>query len=258
MEISKINSLVELFFKKLEELDSNKSFLNLLKSEKTIYSWKDVSEGILKLSSKIKSLIKPGDRCLILSENNPNWLISDISIMNAGGISVPIFTTYSANDYKHIIEDCKPTLIIVSNNSQFEKIKNFMNYDKIKIISFEKISIKSLLIKDIFNENSNDKTINNNLKRDMPACIIYTSGTSGNPKGVILSHGGILANCEGAYDLLLPLIKKKEPIFLTWLPLSHSYEHTVQFVQILIGAKMPNLFFGFLIDGVLASVDALL
>ncbi len=238
MEISKINSLVELFFKKLEELDSNKSFLNSLKSEKTIYSWKDVSEGILKLSSKIKSLIKPGDRCLILSENNPNWLISDISIMNAGGISVPIFTTYSANDYKHIIEDCKPTLIIVSNNSQFEKIKNFMNYDEIKIISFEKISIKSLLIKDIFNENSNDKTINNNLKRDMPACIIYTSGTSGNPKGVILSHGGILANCEGAYDLLLPLIKKKEPVFLTWLPLSHSYEHTVQFVQIFIGAKI--------------------
>ena len=72
----------------------------------------------------------------------------------------------------------------------------------------------------------------------MPACIIYTSGTSGNPKGVILSHGGILANCEGAYDLLLPLINKRDPIFLTWLPLSHSYEHTVQYVQILLGAQI--------------------
>ena len=72
----------------------------------------------------------------------------------------------------------------------------------------------------------------------MPACIIYTSGTSGNPKGVILSHGGILANCEGAYDLLVPLIKKKDPVFLTWLPLSHSYEHTVQFIQILLGSKI--------------------
>ena len=94
------------------------------------------------------------------------------------------------------------------------------------------------MIEDIFNDTSNDKIINNNLKRNMPACIIYTSGTSGNPKGVILSHGGILANCEGAFDLLLPLIKKTSPVFLTWLPLSHSYEHTVQFVQILIGAKI--------------------
>ena len=238
MKISKINSLVELFFIKLEEVDKNKPFLNSLKSEKTIYSWSDVSERIHKLSNKLKTLIKFGDRCLILSENNPNWLISDISIMNAGGISVPIFTTYSDNDYKYILEDCNPTLIIVSNNSQFRKIKDLINHNEIKIISFEKIDVNSLLITDIFDGNLNDKIINNNLKRNMPACIIYTSGTSGNPKGVILSHGGILANCEGAYDLLLPLIKKEDPVFLTWLPLSHSYEHTVQFVQILIGAKI--------------------
>ena len=70
-----------------------------------------------------------------------------------------------------------------------------------KIISFEKIDTKSHLIEDIFNEISYDKIINNNLKRNMPACIIYTSGTSGNPKGVILSHGGILSNCEGAVEL---------------------------------------------------------
>jgi long-chain acyl-CoA synthetase len=72
----------------------------------------------------------------------------------------------------------------------------------------------------------------------MPACIIYTSGTSGNPKGVILSHGGILSNCEGAVELLETLTKKKDPVFLTWLPLSHSYEHTVQFIQIIVGAKV--------------------
>ena len=71
----------------------------------------------------------------------------------------------------------------------------------------------------------------------MPACIIYTSGTSGNPKGVILSHGGILNNLEGAQEILKPLIDKR-PIFLTWLPLSHSYEHTVQFAQIAVGAKV--------------------
>ena len=238
MEVSKINSLVELFFKKLEEVDNKKPLLNSLKSEKKTYNWSDVSERIFKLSSKIKKLIKSGDKCLILSENNPNWFISDIAIMNAGGISVPIFTTYSANDYKFILEDCNPALVIISNNTQFKKIKKFVNDKSIEIISFEKIDTKSYLIEDIFKDTLNDKIINNNLKRDMPACIIYTSGTSGNPKGVILSHGGILANCEGAFDLLLPLIKKTSPVFLTWLPLSHSYEHTVQFVQILIGAKI--------------------
>ena len=70
------------------------------------------------------------------------------------------------------------------------------------------------------------------------ACIIYTSGTQGNPKGVILSHGGILNNCEGAIELLNPLIKNNNPKFLTWLPLSHSYEHTVQFVQVSVNAKV--------------------
>ena len=238
MEISKINSLVELYFKKSKEVDKKKIFLEWLRPQKQIYDWNDISKQILKLSIKIKSLIKSGDRCLILSENRPSWLISDIAIMNAGGISVPIFTTYSPNDYKYILNDCKPTIIIVSNNIQYQKIKSFINTEEIKIISFEKIDTASFLMEEIINENVQEGEINYSLKRNMPACIIYTSGTSGNPKGVILSHGGILANCEGAYDLLKPLIKKRDPVFLTWLPLSHSYEHTVQFVQILLGAKI--------------------
>ena len=82
-----------------------------------------------------------------------------------------------------------------------------------------------------------NKIKKNDLKRTSPACIIYTSGTGGNPKGVILSHGGILNNLEGAKEIVEPLIDKR-PVFLTWLPLSHSYEHTVQFVQIVVGAKI--------------------
>ena len=238
MEINKLNSLVELYFNKCKEVNENKPFLKWLNSEKPTYTWGDIQEKIFKLSHKIKSLIKEGDRCLILSENRPCWLISDIAIMNAGGISVPIFTTYSSNDYKYILNDCRPSLIIVSNENQFKKIQNFINPLKQKIISFEAIEIKSLLIEDILNEDHYEKNINLNLKRYMPACIIYTSGTSGNPKGVVLSHGGILSNCEGAVELLKPLIKKKNPIFLTWLPLSHSYEHTVQFIQIILGAKV--------------------
>ena len=238
MDISKLNSLVELYFKKTEEVDGKRPFLKWLKPDKRTYNWEDITQRIYKLTAKIKSLIKQGDRCLILSENRPFWLMTDIAIMNAGGISVPIFTTYSANDYEYILNDCKPSLIFVSNQDQFNKIKKFINSDVKKIISFEKIDTDSLLIKEILDEEINEKIVNKDLKRNMPACIIYTSGTSGNPKGVVLSHGGILSNCEGAVELLEILTKKKDPVFLTWLPLSHSYEHTVQFIQIIVGAKV--------------------
>ena len=238
MKISKLNSLVELYFNKCNEIDANKPFLKWLKVGKPTYSWGDIKERIFKLSHKIKSLINKGDRCLILSENRPYWLIADIAVMNAGGISVPIFTTYSSNDYEYILNDCKPSLIIVSNENQFKKIKKYINLDNQKIISFERIDSESFLIQDILSEKNHKEIINKDLKRNMPACIIYTSGTSGNPKGVVLSHGGILSNCEGAIELLESLIKVKDPIFLTWLPLSHSYEHTVQFIQIIVGAKV--------------------
>ena len=112
--------------------------------DKPTYNWEDITNRIFKLSNKIKSLINDGDRCLILSENRPYWLVSDIAIMNAGGISVPIFTTYSENDYEYILNDCKPSLIIVSNQNQFEKIKKFIN-PEVKIISFEKIDTKKLI-----------------------------------------------------------------------------------------------------------------
>jgi long-chain acyl-CoA synthetase len=238
MKINNLNSLVELYFKKCDQVDPKKPFLKWLKLGQPTYNWGNIKERILKLSSEIKTLIKEGDRCLILSENRPHWLIADIAIMNAGGISVPIFTTYSSNDYEYILDDCKPSLIIVSNDNQFQKIKKYINLDNQKIISFEKIEVESLLTQDVFNNNNHKSIINKNLKRNMPACIIYTSGTSGNPKGVVLSHGGILSNCEGAVELLKPLIEKKDPIFLTWLPLSHSYEHTVQFIQIIVGARV--------------------
>jgi len=238
MKINKLNSLIELYFQKCDEVDEKKPFLKWLKSNQPTYNWGEIREKIYKLSYKISSLISEGDRCLILSENSPYWLVSDIAVMNAGAISVPIFTTYSANDYKYILNDCQPSLIIVSNDNQFQKIKKYINLDIQKIISFERIEVQSLLMQDILNEKNYKEIVNENLKRNMPACIIYTSGTSGNPKGVVLSHGGILSNCEGAVELLKPLTKKKNPVFLTWLPLSHSYEHTVQFIQIIVGAEI--------------------
>jgi len=239
MNILNTNSLVDLFFNKFKEVNNTEVFLQWLKTESHHqYSWEEVSERIFKLSNKIKSFIEVGDRCLLLSENRPDWLIADIAIMNAGGISVPIFTTYSDDDYNYIINDCKPSIVIVSNEIQFKKIKKYIKSDIKLVISFDNIDYKSVLLQDIYKKPLLNKVRNNNLNRKSPACIIYTSGTSGNPKGVLLSHGGILSNCEGAIEILKPLIRKKRIVFLTWLPLSHSYEHTVQFIQIVLGAKI--------------------
>ena len=259
MELKHINSLVELFFKKFETKTlndfekskelflislKNKNFPNTLSGPYT-YSWGNINTKIKVLSNYLKQIISKGDRCILLSENRPEWLISDIAIMNAGGVTVPLFTTYSENDYKYIINDCEPKVCVVSSNEQFKKIKNYIKENTIvisidefdnKIEFFENIFFKA--IKDL-KKPANDKDhYNKNLRRTDLACIIYTSGTTGNPKGVMLSHGGILSNCEGAQEILESLVKKDQPVFLTWLPLSHSYEHTVQYVQILLGAKV--------------------
>ncbi|MEK9917756.1 MAG: long-chain fatty acid--CoA ligase [Pelagibacteraceae bacterium] len=240
MNISNCNSLVELYFNKSKEKKRDDFFLSWLKPNyNKPYTWGEISDKILTLSKKIEEVIKNQDRCLLLSENRPEWLISDLAIMNAGGISVPIFTTYADSDYKYILEDCKPSVIIVSNQTQFDKIKNYLNSEIKLIISFEKINYSSLIFEEIFNDtNRLDSKENKTISRNSIACIIYTSGTSGNPKGVMLSHGGILSNCEGALDVLKPITGDNEIVFLTWLPLSHSYEHTVQFIQILLGAKI--------------------
>ncbi len=245
MELSKINSLVELFFTKYNELNStsDKLFLKWLKdNKKDFLTWKQVERYIQILSEYLRKNLSKGDRCILLSENRPEWLISDIAIMNAGGVTVPLFTTYSEKDYEYIINDCNPKICIVSNNIQLKKIDKFIS-DKIKVLSIENIDDQIDSIENIFERFSKEKTLdhlsfNQNIERKDLACIIYTSGTTGNPKGVMLSHGGILSNCEGAQEILNSLVKDSEPVFLTWLPLSHSYEHAVQFVQITLGAKI--------------------
>ncbi len=253
MNLDNFNSLIELFFFQTKKQDPKSILLQWLNpNNKKTFTWEETKLNIFKLSKIIKENIKEGDRCLLVSENRPEWFISDLAIMLSGGITVPAYTTYTKDDYKYLIEDCEPTLVIVSNNDMLKKLnttikeKNFIK----KIIIFDELdkAINNLnidskekyldfysIIKNDLSEK--DKIENNNLKRNSPACIIYTSGTGGNPKGVILSHGGILNNIVGACEILKPIIDSK-PIFLTWLPLSHSYEHCVQFVQITVGAKI--------------------
>ncbi len=253
MNINNLNNLIELFVNQANKQNKKDIFLEWLNpSNKKLYTWEQTEKNILKLSKVIKENINEGDRCLLVSENRPEWFVSDLAIMLAGGITVPAYTTYIENNYKYLIEDCEPSLVIVSNNEMLKKLHNLINEKDFinKVVTLDQIDnvINNLHIKNkekyldynsITKNNllAEDKIENNKLKRNSPACIIYTSGTGGNPKGVILSHGGILNNVEGSCGIIKPLFNSR-PVFLTWLPLSHSYEHCVQFVQIAVGAKV--------------------
>ena len=242
MKLESYNNLLELFFDRYQLENKNEIFLQSLKNENSNFTWKQTFDAIQNLSLFLDQYITTNDRCLLISENRPEWLISDLSIMLSKGITVPAYTTYVERDYEFLINDCKPSVIIVSDATQLKKINTIIKKHSFikKVISFENIKDKNItFIEEIFNQTykqeKNFKEIG--LRRKDISCIIYTSGTQGNPKGVMLSHGGILNNCEGSTKLLKEIITTK-PKFLTWLPLSHSYEHTVQFVQIAVGAKI--------------------
>ena len=239
MNLKEIENLVQLFNNQ-EKIYQNQDFLFSINKDKSVSSitWTQVSKKIVNLKSYLeKKGVLKGDRVMLVSEGRPEWMISDISIISCGAITVPNYTTYTKKDFEFILKDCNPKGLFVSNHQLLETVleaAKSINYKFEFILTFEQIDQHEKLdnIEDL---NSNSLTCNAN--RQDPACIIYTSGTQGNPKGVVLSHGGILANCEDAKNLVEKL-KIDRPRFITWLPLSHSYEHTVQFVQISLGAKI--------------------
>ncbi len=246
MNLKQINNLTELFFNQFnKQINKDQILLSTLGDKRKNYSWQETHDIINLVSYELRKVISKGDRCLLVSENRPEWFISDLSIMLSDGITVPAYTTYAENDYNYILNDCTPSIIFVSNIEQFNKLKNIIEDKKFikKIFSFEKLpneEIEYTNLDDLIQKNNKKKLPihKSQASRKDPSCIIYTSGTQGNPKGVILSHGGILNNCEGAIDILRPLLSREQPRFLTWLPLSHSYEHTVQFVQITVAARI--------------------
>jgi len=245
--MNKFNNLPELFYFQADKNENNQHLLKLDSNNQVIsMSWLETKNLTKKIHNFLANkYLDELERVLLVSENRPEWMASDIAIMSNKLICVPNYTTYTSRDFEHILNDSQPVGLIVSNKNLLQTI----------LIASEKVkyNFKFILCFDYFENNSisnlvflNDLTDDNNdnnrekikeIKRTDPACIIYTSGTQGLPKGVILSHGGILSNCEGAYELL-KTIKSPDLTFLTWLPLSHSYEHAVQFVQIILEAKV--------------------
>ena len=240
------DTLHEMFFYQAKR-NSSKPLLWFKKNNQYCpLTWKEIENKIKKISLEIKKIgIKNGDKVLIISENNPNWFIADFAIMAAGAISVPAYTTYTEEDFKYIINDSEAKLAFISNQNLFETfIKAAENKKEIKnIITFEKIKYKKkikkiIYVEEIYKKKNNIKKNKTNNKKTDDACIIYTSGTSGKPKGVVLTHKSILSNLRGSIDVFKKSILKNEK-FISFLPLSHSYEHTAgQFFPVAISSEI--------------------
>ena len=257
------NNIVSMFFEQAKKMKDKPYLWKKNNDNFESLSWEDVQLSVKSVARSLIDLgILKGDRVIILSENRPEWQIADLAIMSIGAITVPVYTTSTTADYTHIINhssarcmiisshelclkalpaiesstDCKNVIKINDDNQSYSNPVNIMQWN-----SLVKTNSDDAL-KNIENEDYKNFDFDNEIKsiqRKDTACIIYTSGTGGNPKGVMLSHGAMLSNCTGAQILLKNLLEGMDEIkFLSWLPLSHSYEHTLQFFTLGIGAQV--------------------
>jgi long-chain acyl-CoA synthetase len=240
-------SIPELFFEVAEE-NENKTAL-LYKKEGVYFpiTYKELSDKVKILSSELQKLgIEKGDRVAILSENRPEWVISDLGIMSAGGVVVPLHTTLSPKAILNVLIHSKAKILIVSNDSFLNKVllgqKYLENLKKVIFLDELTSSQKSVLSngvigwKAIFKMNHLENYEEIFLDPDDPCSIIYTSGTTGNPKGVVLSHMNFLSNVESINEAI-PV--KKNDVFLSFLPLSHVLERVAgYYMPICYGATI--------------------
>ena len=246
------NNIISMFFEKSTELQDKPYLWKKHDNDFKSLSWKKVESLVKAVSRSLLDIgILKGDRVVILSENRPEWQIADLAIMAIGAITVPVYTTSTTQDYSHVInhsgarcmiisshELCLKALPAVENSTDCKSVikinQDSHSYDNpVNILNWNELVQKNT------NDNYNFEEEIKSIKRSDTACIIYTSGTGGNPKGVMLSHGAMLSNCTGAKILLQNLLDGMDEIkFLSWLPLSHSYEHTLQFFTLGIGAQV--------------------
>lgn len=251
MDYATWQSLPALFFTQAEKL-AGKNFL-WAKHDGAYQptTWADAAAAVKDLSRGLRVLgIKPGDRVVLLSENRPEWLIADVAIMAVGAITVPAYTTNTTADHAHILSDSGARCAIVStralaqqllpaaiDSSHCQWLVAMESLDRgqqgpIEVLGWDEVLANGRAVPDDVAE------MVVQARRGDTACFIYTSGTGGAPKGVMLSHGAILCNCMGAYELLKQLGLEDE-VFLSFLPLSHAYEHTAgQFFPISLGAEI--------------------
>ena len=240
-------NLVAMFFARAAE-QGNKPFLWARHGGEWVStSWADVASQVRSLAAGLKALgLNPGDRVMLVAENRPEWCIADLAIMAAGCVSVPTYTTNTERDHLHIIENSGARAVFVSTPKLAKPLipavlgssacKIVIGFEPLRIGQSGAISFHQMA--DLIAGHTPDP-VSADFVRDDLACIIYTSGTGGAPRGVRQHHGSILCNVEGAVDIIASDFGWEEEVFLSFLPASHAYEHTGgQFLPIALGAQI--------------------
>ena len=201
-------------------------------------SWAEVDHKTRQLASVLVSAgVGPGDRVIISAENRPEWAICDLAIMAIGAIVVPAYTTNTEDDHHFIMDHSGAVVAITSGGALATRMMlaaarapnlRLMMFMDPTTIALSDHTIETIEWHDVKAATplvSIDQRVDAQ-KSDDTCCLIYTSGTGGRPKGVMLTHRSIQANIDAAITLLEEANASCDQRFLSLLPLSHSYEHT--------------------------------
>ena len=244
-------NLVQIFFDQAEQYGDEPFLWARRDGRWQSWSWEQTAADVRRLAAALAGLgVRPGDRIGLVAENRPEWAVADLAIMAAGGVTVPAYTTNTVEDHRHILANTGARGVIASTAAlatralaaarQVTGCKFLIAIERPPVEQHIGVDVESwadALARGDTQPSPAAETAAR-LKRDDLACVIHTSGTGGTPKGVMLTHGAIIANCHGAHDLLLQLGLEHE-MFLSFLPLSHSYEHTAGlYFPITIGAQI--------------------
>ena len=206
--------------------DKRKGYWESISTQNFFESVNHVSSALIKMGVKPQNKI-----ALISTTNRSEWSILDMSILQVGAVSVPLYPNISSNDYKYILNHSESILCFVSDRQIYDKVFSVKSeINKLnEIYSFDKIEGCKNWIellekgKKTFNKAKLEK-VKSNVESDSIATIIYTSGTTGVPKGVMLSHGNIVSNVISATKRFP--FEKRNQTALSFLPICHIFERT--------------------------------
>ena len=238
-QLEHFDNLVQMFFVRAEAKGDAPFLWSKRDGEWRAVSWADAKRQVIALAASLKRIgLQSGDRVMLVSENRPEWLISDLAIMAAGCITVPAYITNTTRDHAHVLSNSGARAAIVSNQRLAGLLLPavILQSDCQHVIAMEAIRLPQpsetlhLHHWEALSAGDGDATLINEVvrssKRADLACIIYTSGTGGAPRGVMQHHGAILHNLEGATDVISSDFGWGDEVFLSFLPASHALEHT--------------------------------